>query len=389
MSISVHHSEHEELRIRWLPVWLVSFCVWIPLSAYIAFVVYVWQRDSGMPVHFGQILIKNLINYSLLALLTPAVYYMGRRYPLERGRWAWRVALHVAGSLLFAGIHAALRISILPTEDVVGHVVSSKALLIWRFFVSYTVDDSVFAYWPVIGLAHLIVYRQKYLDRELRSAHLQTKLAEAQLRALKMQIHPHFLFNTLHSISSLMHTDVSAADKMLSRLSDLLRLGLEGADTQECPLRQELKFLDSYLHIEQVRFSDRLSVSMEIDPDTYDATVPYMILQPLVENAVRHGVSKLTKEGKIRIRANRENGWLRLAVQDNGPGFSLAEEGEGGGLGLSNTRERMEKLYGERQSFSVQRLSEGGVEVCVLVPFARHDKKSRPKLGTDPMSRRD
>jgi len=381
MSISVHHSEHEELRIRWLPVWLVSFCVWIPLSVYAAFVIYVWERNSGASVQFTPILTKHLLMYGFSALLTPPVYYLGRRYPLESGKWAKHLLLHIAGSLLFAGIHAVFRIWTLPIQDASIAVPYSKLMLIWRFFVSYTVDFSVFMYWPIVGVAHLVAYRQKYLDRELRTAELQAQLAEAHLRALKMQVHPHFLFNTLHSISSLMHTDVNAADKMLSRLSDLLRLGLESADTQECPLRQELRFLDSYLQIEQVRFSDRLSISMEIDPDTYDATVPYMILQPLVENAVRHGVSKLTKKGKIRIRASRENGWLRLAVQDNGPGFSLAEEGEGGGLGLSNTRERMEKLYGERQRFSVQRFPEGGVEVCVLVPFARHDKKVPSRAG--------
>lgn len=371
----------KEWPIRWLRMWLISFCVWIPLAAYFSYVVYVWQRDNGMSAHFGSILIKNLINYSLLASLTPAAYYLGSRYPLERGKWAGRIALHVAGSLLFAGIHAALRVSILPTEDVIGHVVSSKALLIWRFFVSYTVDDSVFVYWPVLGLAHLVAFRQKYLDREVRAAELQAQLAEAQLRALKMQVQPHFFFNTLHSISSLMHTDVQAADKMITRLSELLRMSLEGADTQECPLWQEIEFLDKYLQIEQIRFSDRLSVSLDIAPDTCDATVPYMILQPLVENAVRHGISKLTKEGKICILAHRENGWLRLAVQDNGPGFSLATKGEDGGLGLSNTRERMEKLYGERQCFSVRHLSEGGVEVCVQVPFARHGQTVSPRMG--------
>jgi len=376
-------------HVRWLRMWLISFCVWIPLSSYFGFVIYVWQRDSGAPTQFFPILTKQLILYAIAAVLSPLVYFLGRRFPLAQEKWMKHAALHLVACLLFAWTSAVYRISVLPVKDVMSNVPSSHLTLIWRFFVSYTMDLSIFVYWPIVGLAQIAIFRQRSREREVRAVELQAQLAEAQLRALKMQVQPHFFFNTLHSISSLMHTDVHAADKMISRLSDLLRMSLESADTQECPLWQEMEFLDKYLQIEQIRFSDRLSISLAIDPDARDAAVPTMILQPLVENAVRHGVSKRTAGGIIRIRASRENGWLHLAVEDNGPGFSPAQESAGGGLGLRNTRERLEKLYGAQQSFSVQKASEGGVEVRLRLPFTQQLQAASFPAEMEPVNRKN
>lgn len=355
--------------MAWLRMWAVSFGVWIPLSAYFGFVVYHWQRNSGEAVNFFPIAEKHIILYAFAGIFSPIVYTLGKRFPLESGKWMKHVPLHVAASLLFALTHAIYRISVLPVKDVMSNVPSSHLMVVWRFFVSYTMDSSIFIYWPIVALSQLALYRQRSLDREVRGAELQKELAEAQLRALKMQVHPHFFFNTLHAISSLMHTDVQSADKMIARLSELLRMSLEGSDVQECPLWQEMEFLEKYMQIEQIRFSDRLTVALEIDPETRDAVVPYMILQPLVENAVRHGVSKRTVGGIVRIRASRENGFLRLSVRDNGPGFSLPVNGQSGGLGLANTQERLKKLYGMRQNFSMQMVPGEGVEVVLLLPF--------------------
>jgi len=223
----------------------------------------------------------------------------------------------------------------------------------------------------IVAVSHAFDYYRKYRERELRTAELEKRLVQAKLQALQMQLNPHFLFNTLHSISSLMHKDVEAADKMITRLSDLLRAALAGADTQEVTLRQELNLLQLYLSIEQIRFGNRLSVKMEIAPDTLEAQVPNLILQPLVENAIRHGIEPRARPGCIELRSQRQDSRLALVVSDNGAGIS----GNGAvkeGVGLSNTRARLRELYGETHRFELVRPEAGGVRIELSLPF--HEK---------------
>src|SRR5438445_3924709 len=183
-----------------------------------------------------------------------------------------------------------------------------------------------------------------------------------------MQLNRHFLFNTLHSISSLMHQDVEAADRMITRLSDLLRAALEGAETQEVPLRKELNLLQLYLAIEQIRFGSRLTVKMDVAADTLEAQVPNLILQPLVENAIRHGIEPRARPGLIELRAWRHDGALAMVLSDDGAGL-----GENGaikeGIGLSNTRARLRQLYGPDHRFALVRGEHGGVRVEIDIPF--------------------
>ena len=183
-----------------------------------------------------------------------------------------------------------------------------------------------------------------------------------------MQLNPHFLFNCLHSISSLMHQDVEGADRMITQLGDLLRAALANSDTQEVPLRQELDFLRRYLEIEQTRFGDRLAVIMEIAPDTLDAQVPNLILQPLVENAIRHGIEPHAKAGRVELRARRQDGSLALEVQDSGAGLRAGASANEG-VGLSNTRARLRELYGASHQFELQDASDGGLRVRLRIPF--------------------
>jgi len=188
-----------------------------------------------------------------------------------------------------------------------------------------------------------------------------------------MQLNPHFLFNSLHSISALMHLDVEAADRMMVRLSDLLRAALETSDAQEVTLRAELKFLQSYLEIEQIRFGSRLTVKMDVAPETLDARVPNLILQPLLENAIRHGIEPHAKPGRIELRAQCVNGQLTLDVSDNGAGVkdthAVSE-----GVGLSNTRARLRTLYGEAHRFELGNRPDGGLRVRLAIPFRRADQ---------------
>src|SRR5262249_40591374 len=200
---------------------------------------------------------------------------------------------------------------------------------------------------------------------ELKASQLEARLAQAQLQALKMQLHPHFLFNTLHAISALMRKDVEEADRMITRLSDLLRLTLENVGAQEATLRQELEILGRYLEIEQRRFGDRLQVKMEIEPETLDARAPNLILQPLVENAIRHGIAPRSAPGLIEIRASRAGDKLELQVRDNGVGLPTDHrEPIKEGVGLANTRARLEQLYGAAYRFEVNNFYRCGMIVC-------------------------
>jgi len=203
-----------------------------------------------------------------------------------------------------------------------------------------------------------------------RAAELEKGLAQAKLQALQMQLNPHFLFNTLHSISSLMHKDIEAADKMITRLSDLLRAALEGAGTQEVSLRQELKLLELYLAIEKIRFGNRLTVKLDVAADVLEAQVPNLILQPLVENAIRHGIEPRARPGRIELQAHRQNGVLAVVLSDDGTGL-----GQNGaireGIGLSNTRARLRELYGSAHRFELASGPQGGVRVELNIPY--HD----------------
>jgi LytS/YehU family sensor histidine kinase len=183
-----------------------------------------------------------------------------------------------------------------------------------------------------------------------------------------MQIHPHFLFNTLNSISALLHKDVEAADKMIARLGDFLRLTLKRSDAQTVDFEQELEFVRCYLDIEHIRFQDRLSVAMEIEPQTLKFMVPNLILQPIVENSVRHGVAKQVGPGRITIRARQESDRLILQVEDNGPGLKSDSNGSTLGIGLSNTRARLEQFYGDDFNFQIANANGRGVTVTLDIP---------------------
>jgi LytS/YehU family sensor histidine kinase len=212
-------------------------------------------------------------------------------------------------------------------------------------------------------------YYRQFRDRELKATRLEGKLAQAQLQVLKMQLHPHFLFNTLNAISALLHKDAESADVMIARLGELLRTTLENVGTQEIPLRQELEFIQPYLEIEKARLGDRLQVEMHIDPEAMDAAVPNLVLQPIVENAIRHGIAPYAEKGRIDIRARRESGILRMEVEDNGPGLSFEQQVNfRPGVGITNTRARLQQLYGLDHQFEMKNGASRGLTVTLVIP---------------------
>ncbi|HZS06537.1 MAG TPA: histidine kinase [Blastocatellia bacterium] len=221
----------------------------------------------------------------------------------------------------------------------------------------------------IIAVNQATDYYRRYQSRELQASNLEARLVRAQLDALRMQLHPHFLFNTLNSVSVLMRRDIEAADRMLLQLSSLLRVTLAGNAAHEIKLRQELEILERYLEIEQNRFRDRLTVRMQIDPAALDALVPQLFFQPLVENAIRHGIADRETGGLIAIRAERQNGMVYLQVRDNGPGLGISHGNLIEGVGLSNTRSRLDYLYGPADRFEAGNAEGGGLVVTAAFPF--------------------
>ena len=349
------------MQNRWSR-WLLGFGFWTLLGLSFASQFYFSSAKAGLEVTWRQAVNFALGDWYVFALLSVPVIHLARRFRLEGGAWIRGLAVHGIASVLFSLAYMVLRAWVGQWQSQAAFADVFKPLLVktWHF--------NLLIYWVIVAVSHAFDYYRKYRERELRALELEKRLAQAKLQALQMQLNPHFLFNTLHSISSLMHKDVEAADKMIMRLSDLLRAALEGAETQEVSLREELNLLQLYLAIEQIRFGSRLTVKLDVAPDTLDAQVPNLILQPLVENAIRHGIEPRARPGLIELQARRVNGALALVVSDNGAGL-----GENGaikeGIGLSNTRARLQELYGAAQRFELVRGEQGGGRVEISIPL--------------------
>jgi two-component system, LytTR family, sensor kinase len=261
----------------------------------------------------------------------------------------------------------------------------------WRrliFHLGAELVDSLVLLWSVFFLLRGIGYYQLYREREYASVKLETQFANAQLRALRMQLNPHFLFNTMNGISSLMQTDINAADKMLEQLSSLLRMTLERGDVQLIPLSDEMEFIEMYLAMQDRRFTGRVRQEISVEPDLYDALVPAMILQPVIENAYTHGLSKLDRNGLIVIDARRVNSMLHISVVNSGLGLqpkSQKPESQNGatrqGVGLANIRDRLQLHYGEDQAFNIEELEQGKVRVTVSLPLQFSERPAMKLAG--------
>jgi two-component system LytT family sensor kinase len=348
--------------------WILIGVGWFAFALFFVSEVILRRVFAGRPANIRGALIPWLICAAIWFAATPLILWLAHRFPLDRQRWFSSALIHLSvGALLsFLLLAAFTTAAALAGFKDFGQTwwQAFRALLLSGFHAE------VVTYWVVVGLSNGIDYYRKYRERELRASQLETRLAQAQLDALRMQLHPHFLFNTLNSISVLMSEDVAAARRMLTRLSDLLRASLENVGTQEVSLREELEFLKNYLEIEQTRFQDRLSVKMEIEPGVLNARVPNLILQPIVENAIRHGIAPRAQPGIVEIRAVRLNGMIELQVRDNGPGLnSSSPQTLMKGIGLTNTEERLKQLYGSNHRFEISEVSGSGFQVAIAIPF--------------------
>jgi LytS/YehU family sensor histidine kinase len=321
--------------------------------------------DRKQPFHI--LLALNITYWYAWAVLVPGVLWMARRYRFGRHTWKRAAAMHAGGVIVCTLAHAALTVT---CRVLIMKVLAERDVSWWMYFQELFFlyfDWEMMTYWAIVGLSHALDFHREARERELTAAQLRTRLAEANLQALQRQLHPHFLFNTLNTISALMHRDTEAADAMLERLSDLLRLTLDRVGTQHVSLKDELDFLSKYLEIEKTRFGERLQVHMEVEVDMLDAAVPNLVLQPLVENALRHGIGPKIGGGRVDISARREGRDLWLEVRDNGVG--LTNDAFHKGVGLTNTRSRLEHLYGDRCRFECHTPPGGGLLVTVVIPY--------------------
>lgn len=338
-------------------------------SAFAAF--YFISTFTDKTAGFGLLLVLNLTYWYSWALLTPGILWLTRKFPFERATWKAAIPVHIAGVLVATLLHVAMAVaSRMVTYWAVGESLDSWLREAQQmFFLNF--DWEMMTYWTIVGVGTAIRYMHEARARELSAAQLETRLVEAQLHTLQRQMQPHFLFNTLNTISALMHRDVDAADAMIARLSDLLRMSLQRVGVQEVELKEELDFLSKYLEIEQTRFRDRLSVVFDIQAETLDALVPNLLLQPLVENAIKHGIGPRPTPGQIVVRSRRVGAMLELDVQDNGVGLSAARLTDfNRGVGLSNTRSRLDHLYGSLHRFEFRQPAEGGLLVLIAIPMA-------------------
>ena len=330
-------SKDSHVRVRPLAIFGVATALTF-FSASQAF--YFVSTFGDKPAPFAVLFVLNLGYWYSWALLAPAILWLSRRFPLDKQSWRVSVPVHVGGVFVATTLHVVMAVSTgMATHWAIGESTSS-----WRaeaqrmFFLNF--DWEMMTYWAIVGLSHALAYHREAQTRALKASQLETRLVEAQLQSLQRQMQPHFLFNTLNTISALMHRDVDAADAMIARLSDLLRISLQTVGVQEVSLKDELDFLSKYLEIEQTRFRDRLTVVFDVSPDTFDALVPNLILQPLVENAIKHGIGPRPAPGTITIRSRRVARHARV----DGAGQRRRPVG-GAALGLQPGRRAVEHPF--------------------------------------------
>ncbi len=357
--------------------WTLYWGIWTLVGFYMASMDLLSIRTEIHFEYFLQTLGLNLVqNYGwgLVSLCTVALV---RRVPLHHGPNAKAWGTHAVASLFLTCAGIAVMVAVVPLFRVPQLQFLPR---LWRFTQLYFHYCYLVYYWGVVGIHEGIAVFKHSKEREFVAYQLEAKLAQAKLQALKMQLNPHFLFNTLNAVSALMHSDPTTADRMLVKLSNLLRLSLEQSREQETSLNQELGFLEGYLEIEQLRFGDRLKVIIDVPKPLLEALVPTFLLQPLVENAIKRGISDRASGGTINIRARVEGQRLCLEVADDGPVISAAPLkpidsrsgliGMGMGIGTRNTVARLRQLYGDNQSFDLDFPPHGGALARISLPFS-------------------
>jgi len=350
--------------LRWAGIVALWFFIGLILSVEVYFNV----RVSDPGVGFRDVALPQFQRALFWALLAPLVTWWRRLVPLSAGRWAGGVAFHLVMSFGIMLAYYLVRIAWIYAS--MGESWQDFWAYAYRSYYGRNLIDMLY-YWAVIGVTYALHIRERYQRESLRSAQLESKLVEAELKALKHQLNPHFLFNTMNTIAVLVRENRNDdAVQLIARLSSLLRMTLENTRVQTVTLRQELEFLTRYLEIQAARFGDKLTFRTAIDSAAFDAIIPNLILQPAVENAILHGIAQKTEPGLVEITGRVREGRLELEVKDDGPGFEISSEDLGReGIGLTNTRVRLERHYGKDFQMVLRSERGRGVTVAMVLPF--------------------
>lgn len=341
--------------------------LWTLVGLAFAGQLYLSSSLLGRTISWNQAISYSLADWYVWALLSLPIIRFARRFPPEAGV-SWRIGfIHLGAALAVSAAYVGLRALV---GQVHGWVIDEPVTFaeVFRPLLVKTFPFNLLIYGVIVSVSHAIDYYRKYHERTVQALELEKHLTEARLQSLLRQLKPHFLFNSLNGIASLMYSDVAAADKMLVRLSELLRIAMSHSGAPVAPLREELAFLEKYLEIERIRFRDRLEVTFAVDPAALDARVPSLILQPIVENAIRHGVEPHARTGRIRVQVTRAGHELQMAVSDNGAGLPAGGFARQG-IGTTNTRARLQELYGSRHQLDFSNEPEGGLRVTISIPF--------------------
>jgi two-component system, LytTR family, sensor kinase len=345
--------------------WGIVLILWTLLGLFFASETFFAFGLSGQPITWRHALFYELPGWYVWAALAPLIVLLANRVRFEPSGRTFALVFHTTASALFSILQLTLKIALLRALQPGDEATSFSAAL--QFVLETRSHFNLLAYWAVLGASYGLEYYRHSQQRDLRASQLETRLAQARLQVLEMELQPHFLFNTLNTVSALVHKDPDTAERMIARLGDLLRLTLNKSGHQEVTLREELELLDRYLEIEQTRFRDRLRVRMMIEPSALSVRVPRLLLQPIVENAIRHGIAPRAAAGSIEVEARCQGGSLQLRVRDDGPGLGNAHPPSG--VGLRNTRERLEQLYPHRHRFELQNQQQGGLAVTLTLPL--------------------
>jgi two-component system LytT family sensor kinase len=353
------------------PRWLWLAAIWFGLGLFDATQNVFVMRAEGMHHHWGRLFFTLLISWLPWILATPLVLRLTLRYPPAQWKRLSTWAVHLAACASIGIVQAAW---VAMWEEWLNPWALTPGpdpfLQLWRHKFSYGLLSSLVLYGLILLVDHVLDSREQLARQQTETAHLNEQLSKAQLSALRRQIEPHFLFNTLNAIAGLVREKRNdAAVNMIVRLSDFLRRVVEDSDRQQVPLGEELEFTQKYLDIQKARFAERLQFSVDVPQELLPAQVPSLILQPMVENAVKHGIARRVQGGAIRITASRANGTLTVRVYNDGPSLPVGWETSQSGIGILNVRTRLQSLYGDQFELSMRNQQPGGVEVTVSVPF--------------------
>jgi two-component system, LytTR family, sensor kinase len=344
---------------RTVVAWASGFLIWTALATLLSAETAIFLRFRGEPVDWANLLKFRLADWYSCGVFLPLFVFATRRWPLDLTHLGTRLPIHTA---LILGSSVAKIALFRPIRELLG---ASNTMPLSESIARGIISETV-AFGCVAAALHALEFHRRYRERETLTAQLQARLSDAQLRALRAQLNPHFLFNTLNAVTTLLHRDPDRADAMLTRLGELLRFTLRADPAHEIPLDEEIAVLERYLSIMRMRFSDRVTVHCDVDPKAAGSLVPSFILQPIVENAFEHGIAKLRRPGEVRIEARASGTAVILTVRDDGPGPQASDHD---GVGLTNTRRRLAELYGALGTLEMRSPSGGGTIVEMRLPL--------------------